>query len=177
MPVCSQRNFLLVIQFNTDNFEVVFGNDLFGAKSLNWAAQDFVSIYLYYSSSFKHLMIVKSSEDQQQLYKKLTFNQFYMLIENLITILFDGRLFPVYYIKALEEFKMLMEALKREIDTKSGRERGTVREKEEEIEEEREGQPEKDEDKERNRERRRENDQINNNDRKISNQEVALQRQ
>jgi hypothetical protein len=117
MPVCFQRNFLLVSQFNTDNFEVVFGNDLFGAKSLNWAAQDFVSIYLYYSSSFKHLMIVKSSEDQQQLYKKLTFNQFYMLIENLITILFDGRLFPVYYIKALEEFKMLMEALKREIDT------------------------------------------------------------
>lgn len=95
---------------------MVFGNDLFGAKSLNWAAQDFVSIYLYYSSSFKHLMVLKSMEDQQLLYKKLSFKQFYVLIENLVTIMFDGRLFPIYYIKALEEFKSLMETLKKELE-------------------------------------------------------------
>lgn len=84
---------------------------------MSWAAQDFVSIYLYYSASAKNLFVNRSSEDHMPLFKKLSFAQFNTLVENLVTLLFDNRLFPMHYLKTLEDLKALLENIKKEVDT------------------------------------------------------------
>jgi hypothetical protein len=98
-----------------DNFDYVFSNDLFGPTSLSWSSQDLISIYVYYSESLKRLMSAK--DENQALFRKLSFKQFNVLIENLLTLTFDNRLFPNYHIKALEELKQLLDILRKEVET------------------------------------------------------------
>jgi hypothetical protein len=98
-----------------DNFDHVFGNDIFGPKTVSWSSQDLIGIYVYYSESFKKLMNSKD-ESQQPFYRKLSFRQYNALVENLLTLTFDNRLFPSYNIKALEELKHLLEVLRKEVE-------------------------------------------------------------
>lgn len=99
-----------------ENFDHVFGNDIFGPKTVSWTSQDLIGIYVYYSESFKKLMNSKD-DNQQPFYRKLTFKQYNALIENLLTLTFDNRLFPSYHTKALEELKHLLEVFRKEVET------------------------------------------------------------
>lgn len=87
---------------------------MFGTSSLSWSSQDLIGIYVYYSESHKKLLSFK--EENQPLYRKLSFRQINVLVENLLTLTFDNRLFPNYHIKALEELKNLLEIIRREVE-------------------------------------------------------------